>query len=233
MKTTKRTQLAAAAGVAALVVVGLATPASAHGTSDFPKSRALACKELGVADWPTGQTGYEGCDTAFAVSGEHPFSNWNQIVVGDTRQGAAEPQYRSLIDDGALCAAGNPADAGLDAVGAFPTTALRAGSETTLRFRATAVHNPYTFTHWVTKDGWDDSQPLTWDALEPTPFLVADSVEPATTSGRGGEFELPVALPEGKTGHHVVYTVWQGNIKADGSVQSNEAFFSCSDVDFS
>lgn len=233
MKKQKRILAGVAAGLTAIIAAGVATPAFAHGTSDYPKSRALSCKELGVAEWPTGQTEYDGCNTGFEMSGEHPFANWNQIVVGDTRQGKAEPQYRSIIQDGTLCAAGNPQDAGLDNTGEFPTTALQSGAETTLKFRASAVHNPYTFSHYVTKDGWDDSKPLTWDALEQTPFLVADSLATTTSEGRSGEFHVPVTLPEGKSGHHLIYTIWQGNIKADGSVQSNEAFFSCADVDFS
>lgn len=30
----------------------------------------------------------------------------------------------------------------------------------------------------------------------------------------------------------MIYAIWQGNVKRDGSVQSTEAFFSCSDVTF-
>lgn len=232
MKKQKRILAGVAAGLTAIIAAGVATPALAHGTSDYPKSRALACKELGVTNWPGGGTGLSGCDDGYDLGGARPFDNWNEIVINDTRQGKKEPQYRSIIQDGTLCAAGNPANAGLDVVGEFPTTALQSGTETTLKFRASAVHNPYTFSHYVTKDGWDDSKALTWDALEPTPFLVADSMTTAG-EGRGGEFQVPVTLPEGKSGHHVVYTIWQGNIKADGSVQSNEAFFSCADVTFS
>ncbi|MGK9148434.1 lytic polysaccharide monooxygenase [Plantibacter flavus] len=238
--TTKRTAprkligaLAATAGLVAIAAGGLASPAFAHGTSDNPKSRVLGCYEAGVNTWPGGNSEFEGCNEAYEISGESVFSNWNQVVIGDTRQGEIEPQYRDLIPDGQMCAAGDPTKAGLDAASKdWPTTALPAGEEFTLQYLATAVHNPYTFSYYVTKDGYDASKALTWDDLESTPFLVADSVDPAYKDGRGGMFEFTSMLPE-KSGEHVIYTIWQGNIKKDGSVQSNEAFFACSNVVFS
>lgn len=232
MKKTDRVRAGIAAALTALVVGGLATPALAHGTSQVPLSRALGCYQAGVNDWPGGQTGYDGCDQGHRLGGPNVFDNWNEVVIGDARQGSIEPQYRALIPDGQLCSAGTDRARGLDvATASWPTTVLEGGAETELFYRATAAHNPYTFSYYVTKDGYDASRALTWDDLEPTPFLVADSV-PATNGGTARQgFDLPVLLPE-KEGRHVIYTIWQGNIKKDGSVQSNEAFFACSDVDF-
>lgn len=233
-KSKSRRNAALVAGsLVALTVVGLsAGPAFAHGSSDDPKSRVLGCFEAGVTNYPFGETEYEGCNDAYDVSGESPFANWQGIVVGDTRLGQVDAQYRTVVPDGQLCAAGNERYAGLDVPSDdWPTTDLPSGENFTLNFKNTVAHNPYTFNYYITKDGYDPKQPLTWDDLEATPFLVADNVESLEQGTPNMHTELPVLLPE-KSGSHVVYTVWQGNVKPDGTTQSNEAFFACSNVNF-
>lgn len=222
-----------AGSIVALSIVGLtAGPAFAHGSSGDPKSRVLGCFEAGVTQYPFGETEFEGCNDVYDIAGAFQFTEWMGIVVGDTRLGQVDPQYRTVAPDGQLCAAGNDAFAGLDAPSDdWPTTGLPGGADYTLNFRNTVAHNPYTFSYYVTKDGYDPKQSLTWDDLEPTPFLVADNIESTDKGTPNMHTELPVLLPE-KSGQHVVYTIWQGNIKPDGSVQSNEAFFACSNVTF-
>lgn len=230
----RRSAAVVAGSVVALTVVGLsAGPAFAHGSSDDPMSRVLGCKLDGVTGNGGGNSQYEGCNMAYDIAGEFQFSEWAGIVVGNTRLGQKDPQYRTVAPDGQLCAAGNEKFAGLDAPSDdWPTTDLPSGEDYTLNFKNTVAHNPYTFSYYVTKDGYDPKQPLTWDDLEPTPFLVADNVE-SVDQGVENKMrtELPVLLPE-KSGQHVVYTIWQGNIKPDGSTQSDEAFFACSNVNF-
>ncbi|MGG7465192.1 lytic polysaccharide monooxygenase auxiliary activity family 9 protein [Plantibacter sp. YIM 135347] len=233
-KPKGRKQAAVIAGsVVALTVVGLsAGPAFAHGSSDDPMSRVLGCKLAGVTETPVGDTEYEGCNMAYDIAGSFQFDEWMGIVVGDTRLGQKDAQYRTVAPDGQLCAAGNAKFAGLDAPSDdWPTTDLPGGEDYTLNFKNTVAHNPYTFNYYVTKDGYDPKQPLTWNDLESTPFLVADNVASIDQSTPDMRTELPVLLPE-KSGQHVIYTIWQGNIKPDGSVQSNEAFFACSNVNF-
>jgi chitin-binding protein len=214
-----------AAGVAALIAAGVSAPAFAHGAAELPMSRSLGCSLEG---WTPKS---EACKSV-VQSGGAPISDWQSVVVGDTYQGEKTPQYRASVKDGQLCSAGKPGFEALDGVHAdWPTTALESGKDTVLKYKPTVKHQPYSFISYVTKDGWDQSKPLTWDALEETPFLVADS--PEINGGSGTmSVDLPVVTPEGKSGKHVVYTIWQGNIKKDGSTQSTEAFFSCSDVTF-
>lgn len=227
--TTKKTLGAIALGLTALSLSAVAAPAFAHGSSQTPMSRQLGCLLDGAGEGNA--TTFETCNDAHAVSGGNQFYNWQGVVNGDTRQGQTDPQWRKSFPDGQLCSAGIKDYAGLDLPGTdWPTTTLTSGAETELTFHNTVNHNPYTFSYFITKDGYDPSKPLTWDALEETPFLVADSIESLGTSIDQGT-KLPTVLPE-KKGHHVVYTIWQGNIKADGAVQSNEAFVGCSDVEF-
>lgn len=44
-------------------------------------------------------------------------------------------------------------------------------------------------------------------------------------------FSFTAQLPE-KKGKHMIYAIWHGLRKPDGSFQSEEAFYSCSDVTF-
>ncbi|MBY8852847.1 lytic polysaccharide monooxygenase, partial [Saccharothrix sp. MB29] len=87
------------------------------------------------------------------------------------------------------------------------------------KYNAWAPH-PGTWDQYVTKDGFDVTQPLKWSDLEPVPF---DSItNPPLGSG---EYSWNGTLPN-KSGRHVIYSIWQRS-------DSPEAFYSCSDVIFS
>jgi hypothetical protein len=88
----------------------------------------------------------------------------------------------------------------------------------TFLFDAFVPHNQGYFELWVTRDGYDPTQLLAWDDIE----LFALVEEPPVIDGA---YYMPVQLPEGKSGHHVIYAIWQRN-------DSPEAFYSCSDVWF-
>jgi chitin-binding protein len=81
-------------------------------------------------------------------------------------------------------------------------------------------HNLGFFLLYVTRDGYDPLQPLKWSDLEDTPFLRVDN--PPLVNGT---YELPGQLPTGKSGRHLIYTIWQ-------RTDSQEAFYTCSDVWF-
>ena len=102
----------------------------------------------------------------------------------------------------------------------WPATRLTSGAPWTVHYNAWAAH-PGQFRLYVTRDGYDPLQPLTWDSLESEPFSVWDETVP---NGQG-EYYWDVQLPAGKTGRHVVYSVWQRS-------DSAETFYGCSDVVF-
>jgi chitin-binding protein len=101
---------------------------------------------------------------------------------------------------------------------------VRPGQEITMRFNAWAPH-PGTWSTFVTRDGFDPTQPLRWADLEPTPFNEVTN-PPLNGSGpHGAEWTWPATVPANKSGRHIFYTIWQRN-------DSPEAFYSCSDVVF-
>jgi chitin-binding protein len=85
---------------------------------------------------------------------------------------------------------------------------------------ATAPHATRLVEFYVTRNGYDPTRPLRWSDLDATPFATF-GVVPLVD----GRYHYNARLPQGKTGQHVVYAIWQ---RAD----STEAFYSCSDVRF-
>ncbi|MFJ7205815.1 lytic polysaccharide monooxygenase [Streptomyces sp. NPDC098789] len=230
---SRGTVLGSAAGVVVLALAVTATgvtPAAAHGATGDPVSRSVACSKN-----PTNPA----CAAAWGVSKGQVY-DWQSIVQGqamDHSTPSSSPQHRGVIPDGKLCSANKPDFAGLDLPRSdFPSTQLPSGREYTLKYDISALHNPYRMEMYVTKDGYDPKKPLKWDDLEPTPFLSADNTAATTAPdgylGRGKQmFTFLAQLPE-KKGEHLIYTIWHGLKKPDGSAQSSEAFYSCSDVDF-
>jgi chitin-binding protein len=201
-KTSRRTKAYAAllglttAGAFALSAGG----ASGHGYTDLPVSRQKLCANGGVS----------GCGSI----------QWEpQSVEGPKGFPAAGPA------DGKLCSAGNGGFSALDAAkqpngNAWPTTKVTGGQSQTFRWQFTARHSTADFRYYITKDGWDQSKPLTRSALQTAPFLtVPFSGQPPATLSHSG------TLPSGKSGHHVILAVW--NVADTGN-----AFYACSDVTF-
>ncbi|HCA88270.1 MAG TPA: chitin-binding protein, partial [Streptomyces sp.] len=92
-------------------------------------------------------------------------------------------------------------------------------------YNAWAAH-PGWFHLYITKDGYDPTQPLAWDDLESEPFATID--HPSVDGQVGtidGQYKWNTQLPAGKTGKHIIYSVWERS-------DSNETFYGCSDVVF-
>lgn len=83
----------------------------------------------------------------------------------------------------------------------------------------TAPHKG-TFEVYLTKAGYDPSQPLAWDDLD-LANPVATATDPAASDGF---YTFSGTLPQ-RSGTHLLYAVWQRS-------DSPEAFYSCSDVTF-
>ncbi|MGP3772360.1 lytic polysaccharide monooxygenase auxiliary activity family 9 protein [Streptomyces sp. SDT5-1] len=201
-KTSKRTKAYAAllglttAGAFALSAGG----ASGHGYTDLPVSRQKLCANGGVS----------GCGDI----------QWEpQSVEGPKGFPAAGPA------DGKICSAGHGNFSALDQPkqpngNAWPTTKVTGGQSYTFRWQFTARHSTTDFRYYITKDGWDQSKPLTRSALNTTPFLtVPFSGQPPATLSHSG------TLPSGKSGHHVILAVWT-------VADTANAFYACSDVTF-
>ncbi|MEU5909144.1 lytic polysaccharide monooxygenase [Micromonospora sp. NPDC047527] len=183
--------------------------ARAHGSVQAPVSRAYTCYlELTAAALSP------ACQAALDRGGSQAFYDWNGI-----NRGHAGGEHR-LIPDGQLCSAGNAPFAGFDLPRAdWPATTLAAGASYEFRWRATAPHKGG-FEFYLTRPGYDPKQPLRWSDLDSQPFLAVD--EPPLIDG---SYVMRGTLPTGRTGRHLIYTVYQ-------RTDSPEAFYACSDVVF-
>ncbi|MGW5634596.1 lytic polysaccharide monooxygenase auxiliary activity family 9 protein [Streptomyces sp. NPDC003832] len=200
----------AVVGVAPLALTALgAAPAAAHGSMGDPVSRVAQC----YAEGPESPRS-AACKAAVAAGGTQALYDWNGIRIGD-----AAGRHQELIPDGKLCSAGSDAFKGLDLARAdWPATSVSSGSYT-FKYRVTAPHKG-TFKVYVTKEGYDPTQPLAWGDLD-LGNPVATVTDPAAS---GGFYTFSGTLPE-RSGKQVLYAVWQRS-------DSPEAFYSCSDVTF-
>ncbi|WSB53491.1 lytic polysaccharide monooxygenase [Streptomyces cellulosae] len=208
--SARRKAAVAAIALGPLAVTGLsAAPAAAHGSMGDPVSRVFQCFGEGPESPKS-----EACKAAVAAGGTQALYDWNGVRIGD-----AGGRHQELIPDGKLCSAGNEAFKGLDLARAdWPATSV-SGGEHTFKYRVTAPHKG-TFTVYITKPGYDPSQPLAWDDLD-----LADPVATATDpAAADGFYTFSGTLPE-RSGQQLLYAIWQRS-------DSPEAFYSCSDVTF-
>jgi len=70
----------------------------------------------------------------------------------------------------------------------------------------------------MTKDGYSPTRPLRWADLDDAPFLTVNN-----PPLKNGAYTMTGKLPAGRTGRHLIYTVWQTN---------PDTYYSCSDVNF-
>ncbi|WP_433316228.1 lytic polysaccharide monooxygenase auxiliary activity family 9 protein [Micromonospora sp. CA-269861] len=193
--------------VAAATVPLAATPAAAHGAPTDPVSRAAACG-------PEGRYAATSACRA-AIEAGAAVREWDNVRVA-----AINGRDRERIPDGELCSGGLSAYRGLDLPRTdWPSTTLTTGAKFTFRYRTTIEHRG-TFRLYVTKPTYDPSAKLTWADLESRPFLTL--TDPPV---RAGAYQLAGRLPAGRSGRHLIYTIWQNSNTPD-------TYYSCSDVVF-
>ena len=210
MSARRKAAAAGAVGALALGIAGFAPgTASAHGALSNPVSRISACYAEGPEN-PQSQV----CKDLVAMSGTQPLYDWNEVNIAN-----ADGQSRTIIPDGHLCSADRDKYKALDMARTdWPATPVTAG-QTDVQFRVTAPHKG-TMTLYLTKQGYDPTQPLKWSDLDDTPIAVYDTV----ASAPSGYYDFTATLPQ-RTGRQLIYQVWQ-------RTDSPEAFYGCADVVF-
>lgn len=209
--TACRTALTAAVAVTAplLLTTWAAAPAGAHGAPTDPVSRVSACSPEGGA-----RARSAACEAAVAANGA-PFTAWDNLRVA-----GVNGRDRQTIPDGKLCSGGLPAYKGLDLARAdWPSTRMSPGSKLNMTYASTIPHTG-TFKLYLTKPGYDPGKPLTWSDLPAKPF--AEIKDPPLTDGA---YHFSAKLPSDRSGHQVLYTIWQNTSTVD-------TYYSCSDVVF-
>jgi len=210
-----------AAGIGAFVAPSIA---SAHGAMMTPGSRTWLCYKDGKDS--TGQIVPQNpaCAAAVAISGVTPLYNWFAVLRSD---GAG--RVSGFIPDGQLCSGGTGGPYNFTgfnlARNDWPQTHLTSGRTIEIDYNDWAKH-PGTFSLYITKDGYDPTKPLAWSDLDPTPF--SQVTNPPALGGPGtddGHYYWNATLPSGKSGKHLIYSVWARS-------DSTETFYGCSDVIF-
>ncbi|GAA2401762.1 chitin-binding protein [Catellatospora methionotrophica] len=221
MNKLKAAALAAAATLAAGLALTMINPgtAAAHGALLTPGSRTYLCYLDGKSSTGEVKPTNGACQNAAAVGGTQPFYDWFGVLRSD-----GQGRTRGFIPDGALCSGGFTKFAGFDAPRSdWPLTHLTTGAAHSWRYSNWAAH-PGWFYLYVTKDGYNPNQALTWADMEEQPFLSIDH-PPMSGPAPDGYYYWNGNLPSGKSGRHVIYSVWKRS-------DSQETFYGCSDVIF-
>jgi chitin-binding protein len=172
-----------------------------------PPSRAYVCKEEGPESPDSA-----ACQAAVAAGGTQAFYDWHEVSLLN-----AGGRHRELIPDGKLCSAGRDKYRGLDLVRSdWPAKRISPGS-LTVTYHATAPHANSNFEFYITREGWTPAQPLRWSDL--VHIRTFTNQNPTTFTN------WTINIPQ-RTGRHLIYSIWQR------VVGSEEAFYTCSDVDF-
>ena len=184
--------------------------ALAHGSMMNPISRVYSCYLEGPETPDT-----IACRDAIAAGGTQPLYDWNEVNIRD-----AAGRHREIIPDGQLCSAGRAKYAAFDQPRQdWATTIMPASGSYTFQYTVSTPH-PGWFELYVTRDGYDPTQPLKWSDLEATPFVRV--LNPPIWNGA---YVITGNLPTGKSGKHLIYSIWE-------RTDSPEAFYYCSDVWF-
>ncbi len=203
----------------------------AHGSMLEPRSRVYKCRFDDNPENPADPA----CAAAVALAGTPQFL----YDYAGIRQAKVAGQHQVWVPDGQLCSGGGPEYAGLD----LPREDWRATSieadalgQFEFIYRATAPHATQDMLFYITPQGWDPTQPLTWADLDAVddpanpgvidPFChlteataVSYPQDPTLTDL---VYRMPCPLPE-RNGRHIIYHVWQRS-------DSPEAFYGCIDV---
>jgi chitin-binding protein len=187
-----------------LVAVLGGAPALAHGAPTTPLSRSAGCQPGGK--WAN----TAACKAVVATSGK---LDWDNLRLANVNG-----KDRQKVPDGRLCSAGLDNFRGLDLPRAdWPTSSFASGSQVTFTYKGTIPHQG-TFRWYLTRNGYDPTKPLRWGDLDDAPFLTAK--DPPLKSGN---YTMTGKLPAGRTGRHLMYTVWQNSSTPD-------TYYSCADV---
>jgi lytic cellulose monooxygenase (C4-dehydrogenating) len=210
-----------ASGTAAVVFV---QPASSHGTAIGPSSRHYGCWERWGSDFQNPAMAQED-PMCWAAWQNDPNAMWNWNGLYREQVGG---NHQAAIPDNQLCSGGRTGGtryAPLDDPGAWKTT--KVNSNFTFTNWDQANHGADYYRIYVTKQGYDaQTDALDWADLElvkETPkILPGEGRKPET--GGGTLVDIDVSAP-GRTGHHIVYMIWQAS-------HFDQSFYSCSDVWF-
>ncbi|OKK21837.1 hypothetical protein AMK16_00725 [Streptomyces sp. CB00455] len=183
-----------------------------HGTVNHPRSRAA----VAIRDEDPSPI----CAEARRVNTS---TVWQEVTPGAARMLADYPwndaqkylEYRKFFEDATVPSAGNAAFRGLDlapdaTLGEWPLTELDTSAATqSFSYDYTAYHTNETWSHrwFLTRADWVPGTGLTWQDLEPIPFLV--EVQGSHREEESNQWEF-ASLPR-RTGRAAIVHIWGGH----------------------
>lgn len=195
-KANRKSIVAGSLGAAALMLASIATAgaANAHGYVTGPESRAAACK-LGLN------------------------TDCGSIVYEPQSLEAPKGFPASGPVDGQIASAGGQFGGKLDeqSPDRWYKNEMSTGPQT-FSWTFTAPHKTAQWRYYITKQGWDQSAPLTRDALEEIAVINHDG------SAASNNPSHVVDIPSDRDGYHVVLAVWD-------VADTVNAFYNVIDVD--
>jgi chitin-binding protein len=209
-----RALLAVLAVATLLLAPGFTPNASAHGSTADPVSRNYRCWQVWGNDFqnPAMEQQDPMCWQAWQWN-TNAMWNWNGLYLEGTGG-----NYEAAIPDNTLCSAGHTGDGrynALDNPGAWKTSSK--STNFTVDVYDQATHGSDYLKVYVTKQGYNaQTDALDWGDLE----LVTTTPKVAP----GSHYYANVSAP-GRSGHHIVYTVWKAS-------HADQIYFFCSDVTF-
>ncbi|MDE0974639.1 MAG: lytic polysaccharide monooxygenase [Candidatus Nanopelagicales bacterium] len=158
--------------------IALATPASAHGYMDEPKSRALLCKE--GANLNCGSVVYEPQSLEYLKG--FPLSG-----PPDGKIASANGQFGGLLDQ--------------QSSARWAKTDITSGP-LLMDWTYTAPHSTDGWSYYMTKPGWDQNAPLARSGLEKIATVTHDGSKAFTNP------DHVIDIPANRNGYHVIFAVW-------------------------
>jgi predicted carbohydrate-binding protein with CBM5 and CBM33 domain len=214
---------AVAAAAVLLLTTALANSASAHGNVIDPASRNYSCWDRWADDFqnPAMATEDPMCWQAWQAN-PNAMWNWNGLF----REGVAG-NHQGAIPDGQLCSAGHTEGGrynALDTVGTWHATNI--ANNFRIRLYDQASHGADYIRVYVTRQGFNSTtQALRWSDLELIGQIGNTPASQWTPDPAGGVSIQVGANAAGRTGRHMVYTIWQAS-------HLDQSYYFCSDVIF-
>jgi chitin-binding protein len=208
---------------AALLTVFTPGTASSHGTTIDPSSRNYGCWSRWGNQFqnPAMQTQDPMCWQAWQTD-TNAMWNWNGLY----REGV-QGNHQGAIPNGQLCSAGRTGDGryrAMDTPGNW--RAANVSRNFTVRLLDQASHGADYIRVYVTRQGYNPlTQALAWSNLELVAQIgntPASQWTRVTTPHQGVQININ-ATANGRSGRHLVYTIWQAS-------HSDQSYYFCADV---
>ncbi|WP_144120666.1 lytic polysaccharide monooxygenase auxiliary activity family 9 protein [Catellatospora sichuanensis] len=206
-----------------LLTTALAKIADAHGNIVSPASRNYGCWQRWGSDFqnPAMATQDPMCWQAWQAN-PNAMWNWNGLF----REGVAG-NHQGAIPDGQLCSAGRTEGGrynAMDTVGDWKAQSI--GTNFSVKLYDQASHGADYIRVYVTKQGYNPiTQPLGWGNLELVGQIGNTPASQWTPESAGGVSIQVGGSASGRSGRHIVYTIWQAS-------HLDQSYYFCSDVTF-